>query len=301
MVAQRRGRSRTWSAAGSAVTAVGSVLLLATGCSENGTAAASDKPQRSAREAVRSAPDVLAKYGTSRTRTSMTMTSGGTRISVDGEGAFDYRRRLGKLTVRLPEGTSGAEPGERRSVTEIVVPQALYMKNRGAGVPDDKWVRVDTTSLADGNLVTAGATDPVSAAELLRGARKVTYEGRWRADGGRGAVRGRHYRGTVDLRAAARRASPHWRDQLAAAAEGFSQRSVPFDAYIDGQGRLRKVRHEFTFASEAQQEPGGTESGGSGSEEVAVSSTTWFDGFGEPVRVDMPEQSDIYAGKIAPF
>ena len=267
--------------------------LLATGCADNGTAAASDRPGSSPREVVRAAVTVLKKYGTSRTRTYMTMESGGTRIAVDGEGSFDYRKRFGRLTVRLPEGTSGAQPGERRPVTEIVVSGALYMKNRGAGVPEDKWVRVDTTSLADGNLVTAGATDPVSAAELLRGVRKVTYAGVVKSDGG--SVR--RYRGTVDLAAAARSASPHWRGQLGAAAKGFSNASVPFDAFIDGQGRLRKVRHRFTFAGGGRSRP----PGGTGAAGVVVSSTTWFHGFGVPVRVVMPDPHDIYAGRIAPF
>lgn len=296
MVAQGLGRGRARAATGTLTAAV-SLLLLATGCTDNGTAAAIDKPHPTPAEVVRAAPDVLTRYGTSRSRTSLTMASGGTRISVDGEGGFDYRKRLGHLTVRLPEGTSGARPGERRLVKEIVVPQALYMKNRGAGVPQDKWVRLDTTALPDGNLVTAGATDAVSAAELLRGAREVKYAGRRELDG----ESVRRYRGTVDLWAAARNAAPHWRDQLTAAAKGFSERAVPFDAYVDGQGRLRKVRHEFTFAGDARKEPGGTEADGNGGEGVAVSSTTWFHGFGAPVTVEMPRSSDIYAGKIAPF
>jgi hypothetical protein len=279
-------------------TAAGSLMLLTAGCAENDAAVASDKSPSQAREVVREAVAALSKLGTSRTRTSMTMDSGGTRIAVDGEGSFDYRKQLGQLTVRLPEGTSGAEPGERRPVTEIVVPEALYMKNRGAGVPEDKWVRVDTTSLADGNLVTAGATDPLSAAELLRGVRKVAYAGKRTVDG----ENVRRYRGTVDLASAARAASPNWRDQLAAAAKGFPEGAVPFDAYVDGQGRLRKIRHRFTFADGAQSRPADAGSSRDGSERgVAVLSTTWFYGFGVPVRVAMPESRDIYAGKIAPF
>lgn len=294
MVARWHGRRHSWTAPVTAA-AVGASLLLGTGCSENGTAAASDKP--GPREAVRSVAETLKRYGTSRTRTSMTMESGGTRIAVDGKGSFDYRKRRGQLIVRLPEGTSGARPGERRPVTEIVVPRALYMKNRGAGVPDGKWVRVDTTGLSDGNLVTAGATDPVSAAELLRGAREVTYAGRRDV----GGERVRRYRGTVDLASAARAASPNWREQLAAAAEGFSGGSVPFDADIDGQGRLRKIRHQFTFAGGTRSGRAAEEPGAAGDAGVTVSSTTWLYGFGTPVKVVMPEPDDIYSGKIAPF
>ncbi|SCK04912.1 hypothetical protein [Streptomyces sp. WMMB 322] len=333
MVAQwLGGRRHAWVTLVAAV-AVGSSLLLTTGCTDDGTAVASDRNPQSAsgerapsghpsgtrlgtdglprrpvpsdpREAVREAAEALSEYGTSRTRTSMSMASGGTRIAVEGEGRFDYGKGAGRLTVRLPEGTSGARPGERRTVTEIVVPGALYMKNRGAGVPAGKWVRVDTDSLADGNLITAGATDPVSAAELLRGARQVTYDGKTRTAGGTVL---RRYRGTLDLAAAARAASGHRREQLEAAAHGFPERVVPFDAQIDGQGRLRKVRHLFTFAGGA---PGGREGTkpGSGADAgsgagggVAVSSTTWFYGYGVPVKVEMPEPDDIYAGKIAPF
>lgn len=300
MVGQWHGRRHAWVTLGTTAATVGAVLCSATGCTQDGMAAASDKPAKSPRAVVREAADVLARYGTSRTRTSMTMASGGTRIAVDGRGRFDYRKDVGKLTVRLPEGASGARPGERRPVTEIVVPRALYMKNRGAGVPADKWVRVDTTSLADGNLVTGGVTDPVSAAELLRGARHVTYAGEQSLNG----LRVRHYRGTVGLEAAARAArdaAPRWRDQLAAAAKGFSRGTVPFDAYLDGQGRLRKIRHRFTFADGAQGKPGTTEAGGADAASVAVSSTTWLYGFGVPVTVVMPEPGDIYAGRIAPF
>ena len=223
----RAGRPRqAWVALVAALIAGASLLL--TGCTDDGTAVASDRDRQGSsggtetsappsgsrvahgpagssgrhpgpsdpRQAVRWAADALAEYGTSRTRTSMSMASGGTRIAIEGEGGFDYGTGKGRLTVRLPEGTSGAEPGERRTVTELVVPGALYMKNRGAGVPAGKWVRVDTTSLADGNLITAGATDPVSAAELLRGAGRVTYAGKVRTAGGTVL---RRYRGILDL------------------------------------------------------------------------------------------------------
>ncbi|MCH6161142.1 hypothetical protein [Streptomyces marispadix] len=267
------------------------------------------------REAVRSAAAALVEYGTSRARTSMAMASGGTRIAVEGEGGFDYRRGKGRLTVRLPEGTSGARPGERRTVTELLVPRALYMKNRGAGVPAGKWVRVATDELPDGNLISAGATDPGSAAELLRGARETTYDGKATTSGGTVV---RRYHGTLDLAAAAREASPRRRGELEAAARGFSHGTVPFDAQIDGQGRLRKVRHQFTFAGGAPSGTDGTKSqaaGGSGNgvgrggrdrsdvrdNEVAVAATTWFYGYGVPVKVAMPGPDDIYAGKIAPF
>ncbi|MFE5511776.1 hypothetical protein ACFQ9J_14340 [Streptomyces sp. NPDC056529] len=228
--------------------------------------------------AVRGAADALARAGTAKASTAMEMASGGTRVTIRGEGGYDFRHRTGHLQVVLPKdpaGTSGHRP-----ITELLTPGALYMKNRGAGVPADKWVRVDTTALDDGNLVTGGATDPAAAAELLRGVREVAYVGEVDLAG----VRVGHYRGVADIAHAARAASPQLRGALAAAAKGFSDDAVPFDAYLDGEGRLRKVRHRFSFSNQGRT--------------VAVASTTLLYGFGVPVRVVLPDRRDLYDGKV---
>ncbi|MGC9382028.1 hypothetical protein [Streptomyces sp. MH13] len=223
----------------------------------------------------------LVAAGSAKTRTAMEMASGGTRVTIRGEGVYDFDGRLGRLKVRLPQDPAGAS--EHRPITELLAPGALFMKNRGAGVPDDKWVRVDTASLSDGNLVTGGATDPLAAAEVLLGTRTATYVGRTELAG----TPVRHYRGTADLARAARDASDGNRKALAAAAEGFATAEVPFDVYLDDEGRIRKVRHRFSFANGRDE---GT---------VAVTSTTLLFDFGAAVRVRLPEEQDIYAGKIA--
>ncbi len=208
----------------------------------------------------------------------MEMATGGTRVTIRGEGGVDFKNRMGQLLVLLPADAAGKE--EHQPITELLVPGALYMKNRGAGVPADKWVRVDTTTLADGNLVTGGATDPLAAAELLRGAQEVTYVGETELAG----EKVRHYQGTTDIGRAAQSASPAVKGALEAAAKGFSTDTVPFDAYLDRQGRLRKVRHRFTYVNNGV---------------IDVSSTTLLYGFGTPVTVVLPASKDIYAGKIA--
>ncbi|HZG02200.1 MAG TPA: hypothetical protein VE546_01265 [Streptomyces sp.] len=282
----RRGRKGGVVAVAAACAGAVLTTLAVTGCSGRGAVAA-DVTAAEARAAVRKAAEVLAGAGTSRTRTTVETSSGGTRVTIRGGGVFDYGRRTGRLRVVLPG--EATEDGARRPIVELVTPGALYMRNRGAGVPDGKWVRVDTATLPDGNLVTGGATDPVSAAELLRGVRSVSFRGEERLHG----EEVRHYRGTVDLAEAAEAAEPRSRRQLAAAAEGLSRRTVPFDAYFDGQGRLRKVRHRFVFPPT----PGTPGRGGSG--EVSVVSTTTLYGFGVPVEIELPEPEDIYTGRIA--
>lgn len=262
--------------------AVAGVMAVTAGCSggsggeERGERLGAGAPE--AGETLRRAADVLAVAGSAELRTSMETAAGGTRVTIRGQGAYDFRRQLGRVKVVLPKDAAG-EPGHR-PIIELLAPGALYMKNRGAGVPDEKWVRVDTTALEDGNLVTGGVTDPMAAAELLRGARSVTYVGETELAG----VRVRHYRGTADLGRAARAASPESRGALAAAAKGFSTDAVPFDAYLDEDGRLRKVRHRFSFASEGPA--------------VAVVSTMLLYGFGVPVAVRLPDGDDIYTGLI---
>ncbi|GHH46168.1 hypothetical protein [Streptomyces candidus] len=259
-----------------ALTAVVGLAGTASGCTGAQGAAAEDRAGGDPAEVVRRAADVVVRSGTAgNVRTGMEMAAGGTRVTIRGEGTYDFRGRTGQLVLLLPTGPAGKQ--EHRPMVEVFAPGSLYMKNRGAGVPADKWVRIETAELADGNLVTGGATDPGAAVELLRGARDVSYVGE---DGG-GL---RHFRGTVELGGAARRAPAQLRGALGAAARGFSSKTVPFDAYLDDLGRVRKVRHQFSFVN--------------GGKDVAVASTTSLEAFGKPVRVVLPPAKDIYAGKI---
>ncbi|UUU28095.1 hypothetical protein [Streptomyces sp. DSM 40750] len=275
MVTRRHSRT------GSVLVAAGLIVGAAgvTGCAGRGTADA-PLPTDPVDLLHRAAP-ALVRAGSSKARTEMEMATGGTRVTIHGEGVYDYGKQLGRLKVLLPHDPAGRS--EHRPITELLAPGALFMKNRGAGVPADKWVRVDTGTLSDGNLVTGGATDPFAAAEVLRGTRTATYVGETEING----TRVRHYRGTADLTAASRAASEGNRVPLRAAAKGFATARVPFDAYLDDEGRIRKVRHRFSFVNGSQQ---GT---------VAVASTTLLWDFGVPVSVRLPRPEDIYAGKIA--
>lgn len=273
---ERQHRRRGVAIIAAAVTVAG-VVATSTGCSGSEGAMADDLPPGDP-AAVRRAADVLAGAGSSKTRTSLVMATGGTRVTIRGEGRYDFRERMGRLSVVLPKDPAGAD--EHRPIAELLAPAALYMKNRGAGVPDDKWVMLDSTTLADGNLVTGGATDPLTAAELLRAAKDVVLVGERELAG----VRVSHYRGVTDIGRAAKRAAPYAREALAAAARGFAEDVVPFDAYLDEEGRLRKVRHQFSYRNQGRT--------------VAVASTTLLYEFGVAVGVRLPPKDQIFTGKI---
>ncbi|MFI5686864.1 hypothetical protein [Streptomyces sp. NPDC051636] len=279
----RRQRRRAGGTAGTVGFAVGIAACLglgAMGCSFNGAAAEDARDAGDPVTTLRRAADTLREAGSSKATTSMEMATGGTRVTIRGKGVYDYRRQLGRLTVQLPQDPAGHTG--HRPITELLAPGALFMKNRGAGVPAGKWVRVDTATLSDGNLVTGGATDPYAAAELLRGTRRATYVGRTEV----GGIGVRHFRGTADLVRAARSASAGNREALAAA-KGFARTEVPFDAYLDDEGRIRKLRQRFSFVNGRQKAS------------VAVTSTTLLYDFGAPADVRLPLSKDIYAGRIA--
>ena len=234
--------------------------------------------------AVVTAADALVTAARSRVTTAMRMAGGGTWLTITGAGGFDYAGGWGELTVLLPRDAIGKQ--EHKPITELLTPGALYMKNRGAGVPADKWVRLDTTRLADGDLVTGGATEPLAAAELLRGARDVRDAGGRTVQG----VKVTHFTGTTDIARAAAAAPAAVRAPLAAAARGFTVTRVPFEAWLDAYGRLRRLTETFTFSTVgARRTPG---------QNVTVVSTTTYDGFGAPVRMTLPRTADIWTGKI---
>jgi hypothetical protein len=253
----------------------------ATGCSGGGAAAQDARAATDPVQTLRQAPDALREAGSAQARTSMEMATGGTRVTIRGEGGYDFRRQRGRLTVVLPQDPTGTP--EHQPITELLAPGALFMKNRGAGVPADKWVRVETATLSDGNLVTGGATDPYAAAEVLRGTRTADFVGDTQVAG----VAVRHYRGTADLALAARSASASDAAALRAAAKGFATAEVPFDVYLDDQGRVRKLRQRFAFVNGRRENT------------VAVFATTLLYAFGTPVNVTLPEAKDIYTGRIA--
>ncbi|MCT7354365.1 hypothetical protein N4P33_19725 [Streptomyces sp. 15-116A] len=277
---RRQLRGRRAGVGGVAIGVVGCLWAASSGCAPSG-AVTGGPPAGDPVETVARAADALVDARSSKARTSMEMATGGTRVTIRGEGVYDFGKRVGRLKVVLPEDPAGDTA--RRPITELLAPGALYMKNRGAGVPADKWVRVDTATLSDGNLVTGGVTDPLAAAEVLRGTRTATFVERTEVAG----VAVRHYRGTADLAVAARGASEANRGPLRAAAKGFATAEVPFDVYLDDQGRIRKIRHRFSFVNGQQDRP------------VAVASTTLLYDFGAPADVRLPEAQDIYAGRIA--
>ncbi|MDI2131726.1 hypothetical protein [Yinghuangia seranimata] len=259
-----------------------------TGCGGGGGGgaepAAAGSPEAVA--AVRAATATTIAAGSSRTKTTMTMESGGRSVTLNGEGLFDYSRRVGTVSLEVPKDSGLTGP-----LQEIVTPEALYMKNASPGIPADKWVRIDANGLADGNLISGGSADPTTSFEILRG---VNDDVRQIGVEKLGDAQVRHFKGTLDIRKAHDATPENRRAPLAAALKSFSSTTIPFEVYLDDQGRLRKVQEEFNLA------PGGAPAGKDAKGQTAkvVSAAELYD-FGVPVQVQQPRPEDLYVAPSA--
>ncbi|MFI2612451.1 hypothetical protein [Kitasatospora sp. NPDC018619] len=274
------------SAAGAALLAA--VLAAgAAGCSGGSTGGSSDQqsgaPDQLAADpltAVRNAADITGRTGSARTTTELVTESAEKKASFSGTGGYDYVKRIGRLEIQVPPGA--ATTGK---IVEVVLPGTVYLQNSGAKVPEGKWVKLDVRQLPDGNLVSSGATDPASSAGALRGAQKAEAVGTETVDG----VALHHYRGTLDLAKAADATGGRGGDGLRMGGQTFTVKEVPYEVWLDDQGRLHKVVEVFTFAGVAgSKEP---------KDQVKVTSTTSLTDFGRPVEAAEPAASDIYQMK----
>ncbi|MBB0244555.1 hypothetical protein FNQ90_10685 [Streptomyces alkaliphilus] len=243
-------------------------------------------------ERLSRAADVLAAAGTSRVRTAVETASGGTRVVITGEGVFDHGSGVGELELTVPEAAGGRAPHDGPVIT-VFGPGEIYLRNRGGEVPPDTWVRVGTAGVPDGNLVTGGATDPATAAALLRGVTHAEDRGRVRADGDRLW----HHRGTVDPVVAARavRGLPE-EGQFEAVAAGLAGREVTFEAWLDDEGLLRRITYRFGPTGTGADGPG--RPAGPPRPADLVSTTELLD-FGVPVEVRVPPEGEVADGTVA--
>jgi hypothetical protein len=232
--------------------------------------------------AVRAAGTASMEIGTAEVATSVAMTAGGKTDQFSGTGAFDFAKQLGDIILTVPPDVSAQSTGSARvdgTLDEVVTPTTLYMRPSGSSA---KWVQVDSSKLADGDLISAGYTSPILAFAMLRGAG---------ASGGKVAYAGQdtvynvpvaHYTGTLNLTAAAAAAPAPENAALAAAGRSFTAQSVPFDVYLDAKGQVLRFVARFAFPAPAPAK--GTV--------TIVSSTDLYD-LGKPVSVAAPAADDV--------
>ena len=202
--------------------------------------------------------------------------------TMHGTGLFDFSRDVGKVDLTTAVG----------AIQEVLTPGALYVRSAPQAAAVKGWYKSDTSRLSDGNLVLGGSTDPGIALAMLGGVQSdVKLVGQEKVRD----VPVAHYQGTLDLGAAVAAAAPAAtsgtapvgqaaaantaadRKALSNAARSFLTPKIPFDAYLDGDGRLRRFVARFTYVV-----PGPSRVA------IEVTSSTDLFGFGIPVVVSTP-------------
>lgn len=212
-------------------------------------------------------------------------------VVVTAEGEVDFANREGRMTV-----SSAGEESDlvfRGSTVYQRVPEVASAAGKG-------WLKVDLDDLSTavdveglGNLLQGQSNDPGSSLHHLRGAsgdvRRV----------GRELMRGAAttwYETTVDVEKAAAGAPADQRAVVRQLKDTFGIARVPTDVWLDGNGRVRRLRQTIDYSTSRGSERFPAEA----LPERTELTLEFFD-FGSPVRVQFPPPEDVadYADVLA--
>ncbi len=205
--------------------------------------------------AVAEAATKTAEAGTSRvTLAVQTNLAGSEPVTFTGDGAFDYERKRGEMTMDMSEviEASGAPSGQGEM--EVVFHElVVYMKFPllTDQLPGNKeWMKIDLEAVGRQQGVDLGALsnlnqgDPTQALQYLRATSGGVEEV------GREEVRGEEttrYRATTDLRKVPDAAPPEERERLRQTidqvVEATGEGEIPTEVWIDDEGRVRRQRY----------------------------------------------------------
>ncbi|HXV34084.1 MAG TPA: hypothetical protein VD769_08750 [Gaiellaceae bacterium] len=178
---------------------------------------------------------------------------GQTRFS--GEGAFDFERRRGEMTLELLEGGAGGFGGQSEA---IFVDTSVYYRLPPGTLPGgQRWIRLDLQNVVDatgidfGPLVQGSQADPSQyllwLSALGPGVTKISEE----------EVRGvptTRYRAAVDLGLLEGQAPPgkeaEWSAYVQALRDRLGLDFIPVEVWVDGDGLIRRLYHEHGFGAD---------------------------------------------------
>ena len=217
-------------------------------------------------------------------------------LEFGGAGAFDYESRRGRLSYDLSGLLEAAGQEAPNATAEIVFDGfVLYMKFPllTQSLPGGKpWVKLDLEGLSKqrgfnvGQLSELTQSDPTQALDWLKATSADVKEvGSEQVRG----VEATHYRMSVDLEKVADQAPADQREQIRKAMRRMIEQTgtstIPTEAWIDEDGRVRRQRFELGFAV-----PGGA----SGNEQKAKMTMTMdlYD-FGTKVDAEPPPANQV--------
>ncbi len=173
----------------------------------------------------------------------------GGSLTITGEGAFDYAGRQGTFTMNVP-AIGGMQVGQIEAVSTGSTIYQKFPPQLASALGGKPWVKIDLDQVGksagiDFNSISqASSGDPTQALQFLKGA------GADMVEVGKEQVRGEvvtHYRGTIDMNKAAAAAPPEQQQTYQKLAQIYGQ-PLPVEAWVDGEGRLRKMTYAVDLA-----------------------------------------------------
>jgi hypothetical protein len=193
--------------------------------------------------------DELAKSGGAKFRGTTAADGGGGNSKVTFDGSFDFRNRAGEYSVDAAAiGLQGSG-----KVRTLVVGGILYLSldTLGGGDPSSspdlagkKWLKLDPQMFGGGGEI--GQSDPNGSLDALRGAKgDVKRVGSEKVRG----TRTTRYRVAIDAEQAVNSAPEEQRDEVRNSIGALGSATIPADVWVDGKGRLRKIRLRVAASS----------------------------------------------------
>ena len=240
--------------------------LLAAGCSSSAPPPAGDGSGPDAQidplAMVVAASDKIDASNALAMEFSMTITAAGTELTGSGSAvtaADGSSMRMDMSYDSFPGMPDGFD-------MEIILDDGImYMSTAtfaAAGAPtgalgDKEWVSIDLNDVVPGYESFAelgtGQNDPSQAFEYLKGAEDVELVGTEDIDG----ESTQHLRGTLNLQTALDELPAEAQEELRATMQELEaqigQTSLPFEAWVDGEGRVRRMSYAMESGPEAPQ------------------------------------------------
>ena len=240
-----------------------------------GPAAQSGGGSAEAAEAVRTAAGGTAEDGSSKIVLSSTTAVGGQDVTFAGQGAFDYAADNAQLTFQVP-GPNGEPSGGGAIEQRIIGPDLFLTLPQQPGT----FFRLKVADVAGTSL--GGSTDPTAPLDALQSVTEAEQVGEEQVRG----VTTTHYSGTYDPKAAVEQAEGAAKTLLESTLGVTTLEQVPFDAYVDEEGRIVKFEQQLEL-------PGNEQTGGQ-----PLTSRTVLElyDFGSVVTVQAPPASQVRDG-----
>ena len=204
-----------------AVVVTAAIALTAGACGGGSDATETLQPA----DAVRAAVSTTTHEQSSRLAMTIHTDAGAIKVDMTADGLFDYAKKTGRMSMTVP--------GSGQKIEAIMTASTMFLKVPGQG---SSYYALPMKEL--GGTSFGSTADPTQSLQVLTGlSDDVTSVGTEKVRGDDTT----HYRGTYDLRRSLAKLNGLPKQAVQKLIDSGATTIVPFDAYVDAQGRLRKL------------------------------------------------------------